>query len=87
MQPFEGSVTVTVYVFAAETVLAAVMMPPPQLKVAPPVVDDAVNVSETMLHVKTDGDDTLALGEVVFWVTVTDAELVQPLAGLVTVTV
>ena len=66
---------------------AAVVTPPPQLKVAPPVVEEAVKVSLVVLQVKTAGALTLALGTVVFCVTVADAVLVQPLTGLVTVTV
>ena len=45
---------------------AAVVTPPPQLKVAPPVVEDAVNVSLVVLQVKTTGALTPALGSVVF---------------------
>ena len=87
VQPFVGSVTVTVYVFGEETAFVAVVTPPPQLKVAPPVVDEAVKVSLVVLQVKTTGALTLALGDVVFWVTVVEAVLVQPFEGLVTVTV
>ena len=66
MQPFVGSVTVTVYVFGVEIVLTAVIIPPPQLNVTPAVVDDAVSVSLILLQVKTDGDDMPAFGEVIF---------------------
>ena len=61
--------------------------PPPQLNVAPPVVEEAVNVSLVVVQVKTVGAATLAFGTVVFCVTVAEAELVQPLDGSVTVTV
>ena len=54
---------------------------------APPVVDDAVNVSLVVVQVKTAGAATLALGTVIFCVTVADAELVHPFDGSVTVTV
>ena len=64
-----------------------VVTPPPQLKVAPPVVDEAVKFSEVNEHVKTEGAAILALGAVVFCVTVALAVLVHPLAGSVTVTV
>ena len=70
-----------------ETELVAVVTPPPQLNVAPPVVDDAVNVSVVVVQVKTVGAATLAFGAVVFCVTVADAVLVQPLDGSVTVIV
>lgn len=42
------------------------VIPPPQLKVAPPVVDDAVSVSLIVEQVKTTGADIPALGTVVF---------------------
>ena len=61
--------------------------PPPQLNVAPPVDEEAVNVSLVVVHVNTVGAATFAVGTVVFCVTVVDAELVQPLDGSVTVTV
>jgi len=68
-------------------VLLAVVIPAPQLKVAPPVVEVAVSVSVVLVQVKTVGGLMPELGAVMFWVTVTDAVLVQPLAGSVTVTV
>ena len=40
--------------------------PPPQLNVAPPVVDDAVNVSLNIVQVKTAGAAILAFGAVIF---------------------
>ena len=64
-----------------------VVTPPPQLNVAPPVVDEAVNTSLVATQVKTVGVAMLAFGAVKFWVTVTEAVLVHPLTGLVTVTV
>ena len=66
VQPLTGFVTVTVYVAGDEIVLVAVVTPPPQLNVAPPVVDDAVKVSLVLLQVKTDGAAILALGIVIF---------------------
>ena len=66
VQPLTGFVTVTVYVAGAETEFVAVVTPPPQLNVAPPVVDDAVIVSVVVAQVKTPGAATLALGTVVF---------------------
>ena len=44
VQPFVGSVAVTVNVPGEETVFVEVVMPPPQLNVAP-VVDDADRIS------------------------------------------
>ena len=87
VHPFTGFVTVTVYVAGDEMVLVAVVTPPPQLKVAPPVVDDALNISLRVVQFNTVGAATLALGAVRFWLTVVDAVLVQPLPGSVTVTV
>ena len=62
-------------------------MPPPQLKVAPPVLEDAVIVSLSVEQVNVPGAAMLALGAAIFWATVADAVLVQPFTGLVTVTV
>ena len=87
VQPLVGSVTVTVYVAGLVTVWLAVVIPPPQLNVAPLVVDDAAKTSLVAAQVKTVGGAMLALGAVIFCVTVADAVLVQPLPGLVTVTV
>ena len=66
VQPLVGLVTVTVYVAGADTIFVVVVIPPPQLKVAPPVVEDAVNVSLVVEQVKTTGADTLALGAAIF---------------------
>ena len=66
--------------------LVVVIIPPPQLKVTPAVVDVAVSVSLRFVQVKTVGGMIPALGGIVFWVTVTEAVLVQPFAGSVTVT-
>ena len=48
------------------TVLVVVVLPPPQLKVAPRVVDEAVKVSVVLVQVKTVGAPMLALGAVIF---------------------
>ena len=66
VHPFAGLVTVTAYVEGKETVFVAVVIPPPQLKVAPPVVDDAVNVSLVLVQVRIAGAAMLALGMAVF---------------------
>ena len=71
----------------AETVFVAVVIPPPQLKAAPVVVEDATSDKLLNEQVSTGGDAMLTLGAVIFWVTVVDAVLVQLLAGSVTVTV
>ena len=66
--------------------LVAVVTPPPQLNVAPVVVEDAVKVSLGDVQVIGAGAAMLALGAIMFCVTVVDAVFVQPLAGSVTVT-
>jgi len=68
-------------------VLVAVVIPPPQLKVAPPVVEVAARVSLVLVQVKTVGGLIPELGAVMFWVTVTEAVPVHPFAVSVTVTV
>ena len=87
VQLLEGSVTVTAYGPGLVIRLVAVVIPPPQLKVAPPVVEDAVNVSLTTAQVKIEGGAMAALGGVTVRITVIEAEAVQPLVGSVTVTV
>ena len=62
LQPLEGSVTVTSYIPGSETDLDAPVMPAPQLKVAPVVVDEAVSTSLCAVHVKTAGMLKLTLG-------------------------
>ena len=66
MQPLPGLVTVTVYVPMLETLLAAVVTPPPQLNVALLVVEEAVNASLVLAQVSRVGVVILALGVVVF---------------------
>ena len=66
VQPFDGSVTVTVYVPAADTVLVVVVFPPPQSNVAPPVVDDEVSVTLVTEQVSTAGAAILAFGAAMF---------------------
>ena len=66
---------------------AAVVIPPPQLKVTPPVVEEAVIVWLVTTQVKVAAVEILMLGAVIFCVTVVDAVLIQPLPGSVTVTV
>ena len=66
MQPFDGSVTVTPYAAGLETVLVVVVFPPPQLNVAPAVVDDAVNWTVKAVQVKVAGGAIVALGAVIF---------------------
>ena len=68
-------------------VFAAVVTPPPQLKVTPPVVEEAVKTWLVVVQVNTVGVVILRFGAAIFWVTVELALLVQPLAGSVTVTV
>jgi hypothetical protein len=65
----------------------AVVTPPPQLYVAPAVVDDAVIVTLVVVQVSVVGGAILTLGGVIFCDTATDAEAVHPLAGSPTVNV
>ena len=67
--------------------LVVVVLPPPQLNVAPVVVDDTVRVTLVTEQVNVAGTAMLALGGVVFCVTVCVAVAVHPFAGSVTVTV
>ena len=67
-------------------VFVGVVIPPPQLNVAPAVVEVAVSVPVVLVQVRTDGGLMPAFGDVMFWVTVTAAEVVQLLEGSVTVT-
>lgn len=71
----------------ADTVKVAVVTPPPQLNLAPVVVDDAVKVTLVVAQVNVAGGAMLALGAVIFCATVTEALLLQPVEGSVTVTV
>ena len=64
-----------------------VVTPPPQLNVAPAVVEEAVNISLVFKQVKTVGGTIAAFGGVTDCVTFVETVLVQPLAGSVTVTV
>ena len=50
------------------------------------VVDEAVKISLVTEQLRVPGAAMLALGAVVFWVTVVEAETVQPLPGSVAVT-
>ena len=47
-------------------VLVEVVIPPPQLKAAPPVLDDAVRDSLVLVQVNTAGGAILAFGAVIF---------------------
>ena len=68
-------------------VLVEVVIPAPQLKVAPVVVEDAVSTWLIDEQVRTPGVAMLAFGVVMFCVTVVVAVCVQPFDGSVTVTV
>ena len=62
-------------------------MPPPQLNDEPFALDEAVKASLVLTQVNVAGAAMVATGAVVFWITVADAVLVQPLAGSVIVTI
>ena len=86
LHPFELSVTVTVYVPAAVTIFVDDVPPPLQAYVTP--VDGlAVNVTLVTLQLKSPLLAALAVGAVVFELTVTLAVELHPLALSVTVTV
>jgi hypothetical protein len=92
VQPFAGSVTVTVYVPATLTVGLAVEPPetipgPLQLKVAPLVEDEPLRVADVAVQLKVCGAPAFALGAEVFEETKTFEVAVHPFAGSVTVTV
>ena len=87
VHPFAGSVAVTVYVPAVLTDFVVPVPPPLHANVAPAVVDEAESVVLVTVQFNTAGVAILTLGEVVFCVTVVDAEAVQPFAGSVAETV
>ena len=62
------------------------VFPPPQLNVAPAVLDEAVNVSLVLVHVSSVGGEILRFGATISWIIVTEAEPVHPLDGSVAVT-
>lgn len=72
---------------AIETLFELPVPPPLHAKVAPAVVDEAVNVTELLMQFNCAGAAILTLGGVVFCVTVLDADAVHPFAGSVAVTV
>ena len=67
--------------------MVVVVLPPPQLNVAPVVVDDAIRFTLVTEQVNVAGTAILALGGVTVCVTVCVAVAVHPFAGSVTVTV
>jgi hypothetical protein len=71
---------------AEVTVFVAEVFPPPQLKVAPAVVEDAFKVIAAVVQVKVAGGAILAFGTVMLRPTETEDEVVQPFDGSVTVT-
>ena len=87
LQPFALSVTVTVYVPAAVTLFVEVVSPPLLHKYVTPVDGLAVNVTLVTIQLKSPLLTALAVGAVVFELTVTLAVELQPLALSVTVTV
>jgi hypothetical protein len=91
VQPFAGSVTVTVYVPAAFTVGEEVVPPdmipgPDQFHVTPGVVEVALIVPVGAAQVKASDEPGVTLGCAVLLVTLTTAVLVHPFDGSVTVT-
>ena len=70
-----------------EILLVDVVTPPPQLTVAPGVVDDATRPWLVNAQVNIAGVAILTLGDTMFWVTPAEAVFVQPFVGSVMVTV
>lgn len=92
VHPFEGSVTVTVYVPAAFTVGVAVFPPdvipgPAQLNVAPPVPDDPFSMTEDAVQERLCVPPPFAFGAVVLPITATWSVAEHPLPGSLTVNV
>lgn len=87
VQPFAGSVTVTVYVLGAFTEVPAVTAPSDHKKVALGVTEEAVKFIDVVVQVNVPPEPALASGGVMSWFTTKDEEAVQPFAGSVTVTV
>jgi hypothetical protein len=92
VQPFPGSVTVTVYVPAAFTVGAAVVPPdttpgPAQPKLAPAVEVEPLSVTEAVEQFKVCGPPAFAFGVFVSVMTVVVAVAEHPFDGSFTVTV
>ena len=85
-QPLEGSVIVTEYGPGVVTVFVVPVPPQLQLYVTPGVTDDAVSVTLVTAQVNTAGAAIVTTGIAPLCVTVADVEVVQPLAGSVTVT-
>ncbi len=83
VHPLAGFVTVTVKLPAAETVFVCEKLPPPQLKVAPGVVDPASKLMVVVLHeIVPEAGLTVAFGWVKFWVIATFPTAVQPPAAV-----
>lgn len=90
--PFDGSVTVSVYVPAVFTVGVAVFPPetipgPPQLNVAPLVEEEPFSATEEAAQVNVWAVPAFAFGAAVFEFTTTCEGAVHPFAGSVTVNV
>ena len=64
--PVDGSVAVTVYDPGVLTVFVAVVTPPPQSKVTPSVVEDAVKVTLGTAQVRSAGGAIVTFGSVPF---------------------
>ena len=86
VQPFVGLVTVTVKLPAALTVFVCEKLPPPQLNVAPGVLDPANKLMVAVLHeIVPVAGLTVAFGWFRFWEMTTFSTAVQP-PGAVAVT-
>jgi hypothetical protein len=87
VQPFEGSVAVTLYVPADVTTKVFKVLPSLQTKSVKIGVDDAESVTLGVVQLSVAGGAIATLGGILFCVTVVAALAVQPLLGSVAVTV
>ena len=87
VQPLPGSVTVTLYVPGVVTTLVELVPPPLHAYVTPGVDEDAVSVTLVTVQDNAAGGVIEAVGGPELWLTVVDADTVQPVDGSVATTV
>jgi hypothetical protein len=87
VQPFDGSVAVTLYVPADVTANVFNVLPSLQAKSVTIGVDDAESVTVGVVQLSAAGGAIATLGGIMFCVTVVAVLAVQPLLGSVAVTV
>jgi hypothetical protein len=87
VHPFNGFVTVTVYVLGTVVVFAAVVAPFDHAYVAPATFDVADQLIVVRLQYKMVSTPAFAIGAVMFWLITIASLAVHPFNGFVTVTV